>query len=145
MLQILFPLAFTWAVLLMFAEEFSSFVPEGLLENITILILVAFWSAVAFYLYRRWPSFLRVPKPVSLLFLLIRLVVYGPLLFVLLAAVFGTSWYWLVVWPTEDPAHSQYGLSALMVAVWYSTMLTPLAMVIATWISSLKKARRGAC
>jgi hypothetical protein len=143
MLQVLFPLAFTWAVLLMFAEELSGLVPEGVLENIVILTFGAFWGAVALYLYRRWPNFLRVPESVSLLFLLIRLVVYGPLLFVLLAAVFGVSWYLLVVRPTEDPAHSQYGLSALMVALWYAAMLTPLATVTATWISSLRKARSG--
>ncbi|MCI0529016.1 MAG: hypothetical protein L0Y56_16385 [Nitrospira sp.] len=145
MLQVLFPLAFTWAVLLMFGEELSGLVPEGVLENIMILIFCVFWSAVAFYLYRQWPSFLRGPESVSLLFLLIRLVVYGPLFFVLLAGVFGISWYLLVVRPTEDPAHSQYGLSALMVAVWYSIMLTPLATIIVTWLSSLRKARRSTC
>jgi len=150
MLQVLFPLAFTWAVLLMFAEELFSLVPEGQrlhdeLEMIIIPILLAFWSTVAIYLYRRWPGFLRVPESVSLLFLLIRLVVYGPLLFVLLVPVFGIAWYWLVVLPSEDPAHSQYGSSAVIAAFWYPIVLTPVATVIVAWVSALRKARKGTC
>lgn len=105
--------------------------------------LIVFIIAVgAVYCFGRWPWFLRVPDSISVGWLTIRLLGYAPLIFSLLAAVIFSAW-WIFIVSGEDPADSQYGLSAWYAAWFYSIYLTPLFTVVTVWLSAIRRDREG--
>ncbi|MEW5725882.1 MAG: hypothetical protein AB1896_22425 [Thermodesulfobacteriota bacterium] len=155
-LQALLPPALAWGLLMSFAGELDRlaslvagperfFLHNSVEDLLPLALALAAGVTVTMVVHRRWPGFPRVPEKVSAAFLLIRLAVYGPLLFVLLAAIFGFGWYVLSVVPNEDPAHSQYGLSAVFAAVLFPSLLTPAFTVLAVWLAALRRAGRTGC
>jgi ABC-type uncharacterized transport system permease subunit len=66
---------------------------------------------------------------------------YAPLAFIVTGIVFFLV-QWLFVVGSEDPADSQYGLSAWVAGYYYAIMLTPLMTVIWVWWS-LKRKYKG--
>lgn len=155
LLRLLFPLTLVWFFLEMFAGEIDKLfglvlIPEehrlhNIIEVIIAVtvpvILIGIFGAISTSLYRRWHGFMLVPQSISLSFLIIRLLVYAPLLFVLLTVSSFVGWWLLVVMPFEDPKHTQYGLSAAFAAIFYPSILTPVITVIVVWLSSLRKHR----
>lgn len=150
-LQILFPLTLAWVAFCVLAQESESvfgLIPvseehwmHDTSEVMVAPVIFAAFVAGAVYCYRRWPWFLQVPESISPVWLTARLLGYAPLLFALLAAAIFSAW-WLFVVSGEDPAHSQYGLSAWFAAWFYSTYLTPLFTVVIVWLSALRRDRR---
>lgn len=149
MLKILFPPMLAWCICLMFGEELFAVVPEGqrlhnVFEVIIIPLIIVMCSTAAIYIYRHWPGFLRVPQSESLIMLLVRMLIYMPLLYVLLASIIGVTWY-IFILPGEDQSHSQYGLSVFFASVFYPIMLTPSVTIIAVWLSAMRKEMRNVC
>lgn len=150
-LQILFFLSVAWLsfwVLGPQSESLFGLIPvseQHWLHNALEVMaapLILFTIAVgAVYCFGRCPWFLKVPESISLAWLTARLLGYAPLLFALLAAVIFSAW-WIFVVSGEDPAHSQYGLSAWFAAWFYSIYLTPLFTVVIVWLSALRKDRK---
>ncbi len=151
-LQILFPLTLVWGSFWLSFEEIEIVyslipAPEGhwfhdALEGMVTLLVVSLFVAGPVYCYRRWPWFLRVPESVSMTWLTVRLIVYAPFLFALLAGAIFSAW-WILVVSGEDPKDSQYGMSAWYAAYFYSLALTPLFTIVLAWISTPGRDRKG--
>lgn len=148
LLRALFLPTVPWALLVLFAEELSRLPferwartsPLGFYGGVLgagVLAVVALGSAWSWML-RRWPGFLHVPARVSLSSLLVRMLVFGPVVAILLAVAGFAAW-WVFVVSGEDPAHSQYGLSAWWAGLVHAVALTPMGTVLVTWLST----RRG--
>ena len=156
LLRLLFQLTLVWFFLEMFSGEIDKLfglvlIPEGhrlhniievIIAIIVPVILIIIFGVISTFLYHRWHGFMIVPQSISLSFLIIRLLIYAPLLFVLLTVIFFTGWWLLVVIPFEDPKHTQYGLSAVFAAIFYPSILTPVITVILVWLSALRRQRK---
>ncbi len=156
LLRLLFPLTLVWLFLGMFSLEIDKLfglilIPEGhrlhniievIIAVIVPVILIVIFGAISLSLYRRWHGFMLVPQSISLSFLIIRLFIYAPLLFVLLAVISFVGWWLLVVMPFEDPKHTQYGLSAVFASVIYPSILAPAVTVIIVWLSAIRRQKR---
>lgn len=152
-LQILFFLSVAWVSFWVLAQQSESLfglipVSEGhwlhnALEVMASPLILLIIAVGAVYCFGRWPWFLKVPESISLGWLTARLLGYAPLLFLLLVAVIYSAW-WIFVVSGEDPAHSQYGLSAWFAALFYSIYLTPLLTVVVVWLSAVRRDRRAA-
>jgi hypothetical protein len=114
---------------------------HGLLELAAVLGIVAVAGLCCLFVSRHWPRFLLLEQPVSWLPVVWRLVMYAPLAFIVTGIVFFLV-QWLFVVGSEDPADSQYGLSAWVAGYYYAIMLTPLMTVIWVWWS-LKRKYKG--
>lgn len=151
MLQGLFPLAVAWALplVILLVIGFDNPFPEGaglhrlwesaLFHATLAVILVAGCYGTAWPVYRRWPGFLRLPGGVSVWFVLIRLVVYGVLLFVAPTAAvlsFLTTYVNVV-----RPADPQYGMGAYWTTFLSALFLTPMVTVLLVWWAAVRRAR----
>ena len=145
LLQVLFVPTLLWAILVLFAEELSHLrfdrwaeqhpVPfyGGLVGAGLLAMLVLGFAWI--WVLRRWPALLRVPPGVSIWSLFLRMLVLGPLVAMVLAVVSFLVWWALVV-SGEDPAHSQYGLSAWWAGLFHAVALAPMGTVMVTWLST---------
>lgn len=145
-LQILFVPALFWASIVIFSNEILLFmqrfagVENSVLHNFKeILIFIIIFSVatfICFILYYLFPGFLLLSKFSSFLSIVLRLVVYTPVIFIVLAVGIFFIW-WMFVVSSEAPTHSQYGLSAWYAAFFYGVGLTPLFTLIAVWVFDL--------
>jgi hypothetical protein len=101
---------------------------DALILPFTVVIgLASTWLAV-----RRWPAFLVIPPAVSAPRVFGSIVLHFPIVFVLLAVLFGGA-EWIHLRRTGDPTHSQYGLSVLWVVVTYPASLAPVVVALTSW------------
>lgn len=150
-LRFAFAPALGWAVIVAFAGDMERIlqrnpVPEGsmfhgLPEIAVGLAIVASAGLVCLLVYRHWPGFLLLERPASWRPVVWRLLIYTPLTFIVTGIIFF-SFQWLFVVSGEDPAHSQYGLSAWVAGYYYAVMLTPLVTLIWVWRSLKGKSKR---
>lgn len=139
-----FVLSLGWATLVLLARPVDALLRElavvpgarlraGLVVGGVLGGLAALAGGTAL-LVRAWPGFLRVRREVSWTSLGGRFLVAAPAA----AVATGLSAFaiqWVSVLLREDPAHSQYGLSAWFAAGFYALALTPAATVVGTWWS----------
>lgn len=147
-LRPVFVVTLTWTTVVLFARWIDFILslnplPEGLwLHGGVEVFMLLFVFTVVIYMsssvFRIWPAFLRVQKKVSWRSLALRLILYGPVVFIIIGIVFFMI-QWVFVIGSEDPAHSQYGLSAWFAGFFYSIALTPPVTVICGWLSVQKK------
>lgn len=140
-LQVLFALSFTWIVLLFFVEELFQWIPNdnySVVLGLTVLTtVIVVCGALARFIYRRWPSFLRIPNSISILSVLARLVVCAVLIIPLLSVAFGFLAYYF--W--SDPENVQ-DLSIAYAAMAYPLIFTPALAILAAWRLSVTAAKK---
>lgn len=139
-----FVLSLGWACVVLLARPVDALlqelavVPESWLRAGLVaggaLGLLAVLAGGTLLLVRAWPNFLRVREDVSRVSLGGRLLLGAPAA----AVATGLSAFAIQcvsVLLREDPAHSQYGLSAWFAAGFYALALTPAVTVVGTWWS----------
>lgn len=143
-LQLLFIASLFWASVVIWAEElerlFSLLPGSGsnvlhyMIELMIIIIIIGFFYIVQRLIFKSFPGFLKIPDRTSNLSLFIGIILYTPLVFALLCIIIFSFW-WAFVVSGEDHTHSQYGLSAWFVALFYSIALTPMSVILCLWSS----------
>lgn len=141
-LQLLFPPALAWSLLLLFAEEVGRLqrlnpFPEGTATHHLFEAAVSWPLPVltgllaAVWLLRRWPVLLRLRSPASVAVTLIRLLVHGALLFA--AVTMGTVVIgYLLYDPATDP-QDQFHIWVWAGGLLHAAALTPLASLLSVW------------
>jgi len=141
-LRVLFALSLGWAFLFPVAAVVEGQAPADanpfIGDSLSLLLAAAGAVVVSILAFRFFPGFLRLSHSISAAFLIARMLLYLPLMFLFLAAILALIEF-VHLKATGDPANPQYGMSVLMVALWYPALLTPAATTCAVWLAARRE------
>jgi hypothetical protein len=143
-LRPVFAFGLAWAEFFLLAEPMARDKEPGPGIELSVgLGLAALAGLSVWAVGRWWPGFLRIPPSLPWHSSFVRFVLCLPAAYLLLAVLFGGI-EWLHLRRTGDPAHSQYGVSVLLAALWYPSAFAPLVASLGAWLLSRRAGRREA-